>query len=338
MNHEPHSASYTATMKTPLLSAILLVAGISASASAQLVPDRLYYGVDRPIPMTVKVPDGKAGDVQIELLEADTAKVLASAAAQAGGVNLATLFPNLWADKKPDVVFAQLKVGDERIGAAVVIQPMVDRGTATLNPATKLPQFRMNGQAYSGIRAYSEKHVLLDTTAGEIELAMRPDQAPNSAFNFMSLAGGGFYTDVIFHRVLNQSPAGGGFVVQVGDPTGTGSGGPGFQVDLEYSKLKHDYGVLSMARSGDPNSNGSQIFICLSRAGCQHLDGAYTAFGQAVKGAEAIKAIAETPVGADGLGRPKEPPKINKATLIDAPPYGTGPKPLTPPTTEATPR
>ena len=325
-------------MKTPLLSAILLVAGISASASAQLVPDRLYYGVDRPIPMTVKVPDGKAGDVQIELLEADTAKVLASAAAQAGGVNLATLFPNLWADKKPDVVFAQLKVGDERIGAAVVIQPMVDRGTATLNPATKLPQFRMNGQAYCGIRAYSEKHVLLDTTAGEIELAMRPDQAPNSAFNFMSLAGGGFYTDVIFHRVLNQSPAGGGFVVQVGDPTGTGSGGPGFQVDLEYSKLKHDYGVLSMARSGDPNSNGSQIFICLSRAGCQHLDGAYTAFGQAVKGAEAIKAIAETPVGADGLGRPKEPPKINKATLIDAPPYGTGPKPLTPPTTEATPR
>lgn len=325
-------------MNTALLTSMALFCGLASSAMAQLVPDRLYYGVDRPIPMTVKVPDGKTGDVQIELLEAEAANVLASAAAQPGGVNLATLFPKLWADKKSDVVYAQLKVGDERIGPAVVIQPLADRGTATLDPATKLPRFRMNGQAFSGIRAYVEKHVVLDTTAGEIELAMRPDQAPNSAFNFLSLAGGGLYTDVIFHRIVNQSPTGGGFVIQVGDPTGTGSGGPGYQTDLEYSKLKHDYGVLSMARSGDPNSNGSQIFICLSRAGCQHLDGAYTSFGQAVKGADAIKAIAETPVNADGSGRPKDPPKINKATLVDAPPYGTGPKPLTPPTAESKPR
>lgn len=325
-------------MMTKMLPAFVLVAGFATSAFAQLAPDRLYYGVDRAIPMTIKVPDGKTGEVQIELLEADTAKVLASASAQAGGVNLATLFPKLWSDKKPDVVYAQLKVGDERVGPAVVLQPMADRGTAVMDPATKMPRFRMNGQAFSGIRAYTEKHVVFDTTAGEIELALRPDQAPNLAFNFLSLASGGFYTDIIFHRVLNQSPAGGGFVVQVGDPTGTGSGGPGYQVDLEYSKLKHDYGVLSMARSGDPNSNGSQIFICLSRTGCQHLDGSYTAFGQAVRGAEAIKAIAETPVNADGSGRPKEAPKINKATVIDAPPYGTGPKALTPPTTEAAPR
>ena len=84
-----------------------------------------------------------------------------------------------------------------------------------------------------------------------------------------------------------------------------------------------------MARSGDPNSNGSQVFVCLSRAGTAFLDGNYTTFAQAISGADVIRAIAASPIGAEG--RPTDPmPRIKMATLVDAAPYGTGPKPITP--------
>ena len=321
-----------------ILSAIVLSTVCASAARAQLSPDRMYYGVDRPVPMTVKVPDGKSGDVKIELLEPITAKPLATAAAAAGGVNIATLFPDLWQKKDSQIVYAQLVVGSEKIGPAVVIQPLADRGTAVRDLQTGQARFGPSGRTYSGLRAWIDKDAVIETTKGEMRFILRADQAPQTVLNFMHLIDGGFYTDIAFHRIIGgkKTP----FVVQVGDPTASatspgGSGGPGYAIDLEDSKLPHDFGVLSMARTADPNSNGSQIFICLSRERCRALDGQYTSFGQLVSGDDALNALSETPVGPSEdekrAGHPVEMPRIIKARTVDAAPYGTAPKPVSSP-------
>lgn len=119
-----------------------------------------------------------------------------------------------------------------------------------------------------------------------------PEIAPNTVNNFISLIKKGFYDGVIFHRVIN------GFMIQGGDPEGTGMGGPGYGIKGEFSQngfqndLKHTEGVLSMARSMMPDSAGSQFFIMHKTS--PHLDGAYAAFGKITEGMEAVNAIAET--------------------------------------------
>ncbi|MBC7833613.1 MAG: peptidylprolyl isomerase [Phycisphaerales bacterium] len=310
--------------------AVATALSLGSAAVGQLNPDRLYYGIKRPAPMTVAVPAGAAGTVEVHLLEPGTAKVLEKATVAAGSIDLASAFPSLWTNPSPRLVYAQLVVGEVKVGPAVVLQPLLtpvyapalDRGQ---NPAFNPAQSRV----YSGLRAYVDKQVVLDTSMGEIKLALRPEVAPNSAYNFRHLVENGFYTDVIFHRIVATNPMGHGFVIQVGDPTGMGSGGPGYYIDLEPSTLPHDFGVLSMARSGDPNTNGSQVFICLSREGTRMLDGKYTTFGQAVSGADVIQALWVVPVGAQD--RPIEPPSIKAARLEEAPPYGEGPAAVTAP-------
>lgn len=291
----------------------------------QLVPERLYYGKDRQMPMSILVPESAQGEVRIDLLKPVTAQVTQSASVAPGRVDLASLFPMLWSRTSPELLYAQLVVGDTPVGPAVVLQPMVSPVLFARNsdPRGK-PRPQTMGNVYSGMRAYPEEHVIFKTTAGEIEFQMRPDEAPNTAYNFLHLVRGGFYTDIIFHRVVGERPPRAPFVVQVGDPTGTGSGGPGYFIDLEPSTLLHDFGVLSMARSGDPNSNGSQVFVCLSRSGTSFLDGNYTAFAEAVAGDETIRTIGRVKVGAQD--RPIDPPKIIEALVVPAPPYGTGPK------------
>jgi cyclophilin family peptidyl-prolyl cis-trans isomerase len=295
---------------------------------AQLTPDKTYYGVNRAMPMTVGVPDGMdAEGARVALLAAGTAAVLDTADVAAGRIDLAALFPELWTREDRPVVYAQLMVGQEKVGPAVVLAPMINPDLAMGDPSGMV-RWRDMGDTYAGIRAYVDQDVVLETTAGDIRIRMRPDQAPNTCKEIMGLVEGGFYEDIEFHRILAD------FVIQVGDPTGTGRGGAGDYFDLEASKLPHDFGVMSMARTGEPNSNGSQLFICLTRQRTQSLDGLYTAFGEAIEGAEAIRAIAATPV-ADvppndpRAGRPVgEPPRITRATLVDAAPYGTGPAPL----------
>ena len=115
-----HTTRTTKEVRTiPLVGGALAML-IAGSALGQLTPERLYYGVNRAIPMTVKVPEGKTGEVTVKLLEAGTAKELGSAGAAAGAVNLATLFPQVWSDAAPKVVYAQLAVGEEKVGPAVV--------------------------------------------------------------------------------------------------------------------------------------------------------------------------------------------------------------------------
>jgi cyclophilin family peptidyl-prolyl cis-trans isomerase len=303
----------------------------SLSAFAQIAPAHLYYGVGREIGMKVEIPKDRQGDASISLLAVD-GKLVASAPVKEGEINLATLFPELWTKKSPDVQFAQLVVGKDPVGPAVVLQPMVAPKPAVSRgggPPTFV-EIPPEQRTYSGIRAYVDKVVVVETTMGEMVFRLRPDAAPNTAWNFRQLVEGGFYTDVIFHRVVAKlpNPPFAPFVIQVGDPTGSGLGGPGYNVDLEDSAaaLPHDFGVLSMARSPDANSGGSQVFVCLSREGTAFLDRSYTTFAQAVSGAEVIEKIAAVPV--DRTDRPNDPPKIKTAKLVDAPPHGTGPAPV----------
>lgn len=327
-------------MRTFALTAFAAVALAGSCASAQLVPDRLYFGVDRPVPMTVTVPADAKGDAVVELYAPGAKEPSASAPVAAGSVNLAALFPTLWSDKTANIQYAQLKVGDTPVGSPVVIQPLLNAHPAQVDSSGK-PRITPRSGPLSGIRAYTEKFVQFDTTYGTVTFKLRADQAPNTAWNFRTLVEGGFYTDIVFHRIMGPSNGKPGFMAQVGDPTGTGGGGPGYNIDLEDSKLPHDFGVLSMARTPDPNTNGSQVFVCFSREGTSFLDGNYCAFAQALDGADTIVQLGAHPVQAIGREKssPVEPkPKLTSAKLIDAPPITQQPEPVKMPAQTTAPR
>lgn len=136
-------------------------------------------------------------------------------------------------------------------------------------------------------------HVILKTKFGEMEIVLFKDLAPKHVESFLKLAESGFYNGTIFHRIIP------GFMIQGGDPLTKdpanrnkyGTGGPGYTVPAEFSKVVHEKGILSAARTADPNSAGSQFFIMVDKA--PHLDGQYTVFGEILKGVE----IADTIVG-----------------------------------------
>ena len=140
----------------------------------------------------------------------------------------------------------------------------------------------------------------------EMKGVLYPGTAPESVGNFIALANSGFYDGLIFHRVIP------GFMIQGGDPEGRGTGGPGYRIRGEFringvrNDLKHEYGVLSMARSMMPDSAGSQFFIMVADA--PHLDGSYAAFGRVLSGMEAADRIAAVP--RDRMDRPREPQQI----------------------------
>ena len=147
---------------------------------------------------------------------------------------------------------------------------------------------------------------------GIIKAELYPEIAPNTVANFVTLVASGFYDGLIFHRVIP------GFMIQGGDPKGTGMGGPGYSIQGEFARngfrqnnLRHTRGVLSMARSMMPNSAGSQFFIM--HADAPHLDGDYAAFGIVLEGMEVVDQIANTPTGFQD--RPVSEQRIKKATV-----------------------
>ena len=146
---------------------------------------------------------------------------------------------------------------------------------------------------------------------GIIKAELYPDVAPNSVNNFISLIQKGFYDGLIFHRVIP------GFMIQGGCPDGTGMGGPGYSIKGEFSQngfandLIHDRGVLSMARTMDPNSAGSQFFIMVEKA--PHLDGQYAAFGKVTEGMDVADAIVS--VKTDWNDRPRADQRMKKVTV-----------------------
>ena len=155
--------------------------------------------------------------------------------------------------------------------------------------------------------------VEFDTTLGKILLDVYPDVAPGHAKNLIGLTKIGFYNGIIFHRVISN------FMIQVGCPQGTGTGGPGYTIKQEFNKTLHDAGILSMARTSDPNSAGSQFFICLSREGTKSLDNQYTVFG---KTADQTSLDVVKKIGASETNhsdRPLKEVKITSARVIVTP-------------------
>lgn len=145
----------------------------------------------------------------------------------------------------------------------------------------------------------------------KIVLELYPEVAPESVKNFVSLVSKGFYDGVGFHRIIP------GFMIQGGDPEGTGMGGPGYSIKGEFASngfkndLKHTKGVVSMARSGNPNSAGSQFFIMHETS--PHLDGDYAAFGKVIEGQDVVDSIATVPT--DWSDRPLEPVVMKTVTV-----------------------
>ncbi len=153
----------------------------------------------------------------------------------------------------------------------------------------------------------------LETSHGPIEVELYPEDAPKTVNNFVNLAREGFYDGTTFHRIVK------GFVVQGGDPTGTGSGGPGFKFEDEPVKRDYERGTLAMANAG-PNTNGSQFFICL-----QDLRGAlpknYTIFGKVTSGLENVDAMGNVQVRRGPSGEPSspvEPVTLYKVTISES--------------------
>jgi len=149
----------------------------------------------------------------------------------------------------------------------------------------------------------------ITTTEGEMVIEFWPDVAPKTVENFKTLAQKGFYDGTCFHRIIR------GFMIQGGDPLTKdpsrenhwGTGGPGYQIKAEFNDRSHQRGVISMARSANPDSAGSQFFICDGDA--SFLDRQYTAFGRLVKGDDVLAKIAGTPVGSSGSGEQSKPQK-----------------------------
>ena len=154
--------------------------------------------------------------------------------------------------------------------------------------------------------------ITIEMESGDImKLELYPDVAPNTVKNFISLANKGYYNGLIFHRVIE------GFMIQGGCPEGTGTGGLGYSIKGEFSQngfkndLKHEAGVISMARSMMPNSAGSQFFIMHKDA--PHLDGAYAAFGKITEGMDVVNKIATVPTNFND--KPLEPQQIKSITV-----------------------
>lgn len=156
--------------------------------------------------------------------------------------------------------------------------------------------------------------VVIEMENGDkIKIELYPEIAPETVANFEKLVKSGFYDGLTFHRVIK------GFMIQGGCPDGTGAGGPGWSIKGEFASngfkndLKHERGVISMARTSDPNSAGSQFFIMHEDA--PHLDGEYAAFGKVVEGMEAVDRIASTKVSF--FNKPVQPQIIKTVTIID---------------------
>jgi peptidyl-prolyl cis-trans isomerase B (cyclophilin B) len=148
----------------------------------------------------------------------------------------------------------------------------------------------------------------LHTNHGAIEVELFDGDAPKTVENFRKLAGDGFYDGVVFHRVIPD------FMIQGGDPTGTGMGGPGYTFEDEFNDHKVERGALAMANAG-PNTNGSQFFIVTTGA-APWLDGKHTVFGQVTGGMDAVDSIEKS--DRDANDKPREPAVIERVELVES--------------------
>jgi cyclophilin family peptidyl-prolyl cis-trans isomerase len=259
-----------------------------------LTPQKIWYAPPQPLSVTVK------SDNPVTLTLTDfSQKSLATAPAAAGTVDLKQLFP---AVAQPGTYFVYAGTPADFAGTPLVIEVRQDtRSGVPAGPmVTKVEPL-----------CYAE----MNTDMGKLTCDFYYDVAPNTVDNFLSLSEGGYYDGLIFHRIVP------GFVIQGGDPrasdpTVAGTGGPGYSVGQEFNNRPHTEGVLSMARSSDPDSAGSQFFVCLDYHQTQQLDHQYTAFGKVVDGMDAVRKIAAVNVPDATTGRPDKPPVIQKVDVL----------------------
>ncbi|HWB19633.1 MAG TPA: peptidylprolyl isomerase, partial [Phycisphaerales bacterium] len=206
---------------------------------------------------------------------------------------LSRLVPVTTESTRPDGVTKYTRITDWRDENAPLPPPPPSQPASSSEPEEMKPMTNSPPppppapqRLFTGFRIYHEQDVLFHTSLGDLRIALRPDVAPNTAWNFLDLARNHFYDGIVFHRIVPLDRNGNPFIIQAGDPTATGDGGPGYWLPMENSTLPHDFGVISMARSDDPDSAGSQFFICLSREGTSRLNGQYCSFGYVIDGAK----------------------------------------------------
>jgi len=162
----------------------------------------------------------------------------------------------------------------------------------------------------------NDEVAVISTNHGEMVIEFWPETAPGHVENFKKLANESFYDGTCFHRIIK------GFMIQGGDPLtkdpdeehSWGTGDPGYKIDAEFSDRPHVKGVLSMARSSNPNSAGCQFFVCL--ADCKSLDGQYTCFGQLIKGENVLETLGDVPCGGREGSRPEDRQGVLSITIV----------------------
>jgi len=277
-----------------------------------LVPAKTWYAPSQPLTVTVSAPE----DAILRLTDFAGRPIEGEGATDVSGeraVDVKKMFPPA-ALPGTYLLYALPKGAssiNDFVGTPLVIDVRVDkrRGAPLDAMVTKIEPL---------------SYATIATDKGEMNVAFYHDVAPNAVASFQSLAAGGYFDGLKFHRIVP------GFVVQSGDPRGDGTGGPGYNLGAEFSDRPHEEGVLSMARSGDPNegpgvpprpefanSAGSQFFICLDYNNTKQLNGRYTAFGKVIgpAGIETLHAIAKTAIADETTGEPAEPRVIQRVTI-----------------------
>ena len=276
---------------TPLMK--LMMALFSA-----VVPTKMWFAPGQPV--TVKVD--QATTLVMTTFDGKPVEAKGSADVAAGATaDLAAVFPQI-ASPGTYVLFADPKgktAPADFVGTPVVVEVVdnKERGGAPGPMVVKLEPLQ---------------YVQMKTTGGPMTMAMYYDTSPNTVDAFLRLCGQGYYDGLSFHRIIK------GFMIQGGDPTGTGGGGPGYTLGQEFNAKPHTEGVLSMARTNDPNSAGSQFFICLNYGQTQQLDGKYTTFGKVVDGLDAVKKIGD--VQTDASDKPATPQTIDAVQVMPVTP------------------
>lgn len=199
------------------------------------------------------------------------------------------------------------------MGAALLVM--------SVSAQDKKDEKKDNASDAKGLAPSTNEVAVIKTSAGEMVAEFWPDVAPKTVENYKKLAREGFYNGTAFHRIIK------GFMIQGGDPNTKdvtkenqyGQGGPGYTIPAEFNARKHVRGVLSMARTADPNSAGSQFFVMLGPA--PHLDGKYTGFGKIIKGEDVLEKIGDTPVTRGGMGemsKPKQRVEVESIKIVPA--------------------
>jgi len=271
-----------------------------------LIPQKVFFAPDQPLTVTNK------GQTAVALVLTDfngkvqDATPAADSVAPGASVDLKTLFAAL---NTPGtyVCYAvdpanKAKALTDFVGTPLVVE-VKDNKEPGAGPGVML------------VKIEPLRYAVMTTDSGPLTMEFYYDVAPNTVDNFLTLSEGGYYDGLVFHRIVP------GFVIQGGDPLGTdtqraGSGGPGYTIGAEFNDHPHEAGVLSMARTSDPNSGGSQFFICLDYKQTQQLDHQYTAFGKVTDGMDAVTKIAASPVPDQSTGRPATPPVIQKVEVL----------------------